>query len=851
MAKTLVIAEKPSVAGDLTKALGRLPGMSKFEKEKDYFENDSLIISSAIGHLVELETPKQKWNFESLPILPEAFSLAPIEKTKDRLNVLKRLMKRTDVAEVINACDAGREGELIFHYVREVCGVKKPVKRLWMQSMTTQAIQDAYQNLRDEQQMKPLADAAQCRSESDWLVGINGTRAMTAYNSRNGGFRKTPVGRVQTPTLTILVEREKQIQAFVSRTYFEVFADFAAAAGQYRGRWFDPGFKKDSEDGHLKAERIWERAIADAIKERCDGKPGIVEEKSKPTSQAPPLLYDLTSLQREASNRFGFSARNSLGIAQSLYEGHKALTYPRTDSRFLPEDYVGEVMKIMTKFRDLGLNRDDAFPDDLPAFAGEALAKNMVHPNKRIFDNKKVSDHFAIIPTGQIPKTLKEQEAKIYDMVVRRFIAVFFPVAQFLVTQRITKVGEDLFKTDGKVLQVPGWLAVYGKDAGAVSGNKDGELVPVTEGEVVQTKAIEVEENQTKPPPRYTEATLLSAMETAGKLVEDEELREAMSEKGLGTPATRAAIIEGLIMDQYVLREQRELVPTQQGIRLVDTLNEIGVDVLCSPEMTGNWEFKLKQMEQGRLDRPSFMREIRGLTQGLTEKARQHAASASQRTYPDLPVACPACGTKPLKQDDRTFKCAAPDCEFALWKVVANRELQPHEAIELLSNGTVGPLSGFRSRLGRQFDATLKLTSELKIDFLNDKEDAEAEQAAIQPENYVCDYPPSGTKGGKIYEAPKAYVLDIAVRGDAEFKKVRLAKELCKFAIPREQAAKFFSLGRTDVIEKFISKKGRPFKASLVMDPAGKRFVNFEFPPREAAPKKAAAKKKAVSKPTE
>ena len=827
--KTLVIAEKPSVADDLHRALGRQVGMTKFKRERDYFENDTHVISSAIGHLVELEMPKAQWVFESLPILPVSFGLQPIETTKDRLHLLRRLMKRKDVGQVINACDAGREGELIFHYLMEICQADKPVKRLWMQSMTNAAIQQAFNELREGQDMIPLESAALCRSESDWLVGINGTRAMTAFNSLSGGFQRTPVGRVQTPTLTLLVAREKEIRAFISRPYWEIYGDFDVASGTYRGRWFDPKFKKDPTDPHLKAERCWEQAEGEAIVDRCRSKTGIVEEKAKPSKQVSPLLYDLTTLQREASNRFGFSAKNTLGLAQALYERHKVLTYPRTDSRHLPEDYINQTKNVLRGFMKLD-DTATAFPRDLPAHAGHAVTQRYVGPNKRIFDNAKISDHFAIVPTGQVPKRLKEQEMKIYDLVTRRFIAAFYPPAEYLLTQRITRVDQDHFKTDGKVLQVPGWLAVYGKRPGAASG-KDGELVPVQQGEQAKVAAVEIVERETKPPPRYGEASLLSAMETAGKLVDDEELRSAMSERGLGTPATRAAIIEGLIQDKYVNRVEKELMPTQQGIRLVDLLDEMGVNELCSPELTGDWEYKLKQMEEGKLDRATFMKEIRRLTAEVVDKARKHAAVAEDRVYPDLPAACPACGQTPMKQDARTFHCATLDCNFKLWKNVSHRELQPAEAMDLLTSKVVGPLTGFRSRWGQPFDASLKLNDELKIEFVTQTdEERQADLAALVPENYICDYPPSGDKKGKIYEGPEAYILDLAIHGDKDFRRVRLKKEQCKVILSRDEAKKFFTEGRTSEIDEFISKKGRPFKAYLEMDPGGRRFVNWRFP---------------------
>ena len=445
MSKSLIIAEKPSVANDLARALGG------FKKQDDHFENENYVISSALGHLVELCLPTEldvkrgKWSFAKLPIIPDEFDLKPIEKTKARYNMLKRLMQRKDIDLLINACDAGREGELIFRYLVKLSRVKKPIQRLWLQSMTRESIRAAFEHLRSDEEMRPLAQAAVCRSESDWLVGINGTRAMTAFNNKAGGFQLTPVGRVQTPTLAILAEREDKIHVFKPRTYFEVFGDFEVKTGAYRGRWFREDFAKDGDED-ARAERIWDRAEADEVKKRCLGKSGIVTEERKPTTQAPPLLYDLTSLQRDANGR-GFSAKRTLQIAQQLYEKFKVITYPRTDSRYLPEDYIPTVKATLSKVAN--------------PHARKVLDNQWVKPSKRIFNNAKISDHFAIVPTGTIPHGhLDEVQQKIYDMIVRRFIAVFFPPAQFEVTTRITRVEKDAFKTEGKIIQDPGWMAV-------------------------------------------------------------------------------------------------------------------------------------------------------------------------------------------------------------------------------------------------------------------------------------------------------------------------------------------------------------------------------------------------------
>lgn len=836
MGKRLIIAEKPSVAQDLSRALGKLPEVGKFNKEKDYFESEHSVISSAIGHLVELCMPNQqtgtrmKWSFEHLPIIPDAFELQPIEDTRSRLNLLIKLMKRKDVDEIVNACDAGREGELIFRYLLEISGVRKPVRRMWMQSMTTQSIVDAFHHLRTDEELLPLAHAARCRSESDWLVGINGTRAMTAYNSKYGGFSKTPVGRVKTPTLAILVEREEAIQSFVSRSYWEVHGEFGVKAGSYNGRWFDPSWKKNAEDEHDRPERLWDKTQAEAILARCKGKPATVEEQKKPTKQTPPLLYDLTTLQREAANRFGFSARRTLQLAQALYERHKVLTYPRTDSRFLPEDYVSEVSGCMKNISQASAS--PGFPAGMDRHAAKALAQNWIHPNKRIFDNRKVSDHFAIIPTGQFAKKLDEAELKLYTMVMQRFISVFFPAAEFEVTTRITRIANDQFKTEGKVLTVAGWREVYG---GVARGNGEKDLVRVEAGEPVSVRELRVEGKETRPPARYTEATILAAMEGAGKFVEDEELRAAMSERGLGTPATRAAILEGLIDDKYVVRSDKELVPTANGRKLIERLNQIGIDILCSPEMTGQWEHKLKRMEQGELDREAFMGEIRSLTVSVVDRARESALAAKQADYPELDEICPQCGHSPLKQDEGSYRCPAPDCKFSLWKEVASRPLSLDEIHTLLSQRLVGPLDGFRNRKGGEFSAALVLDEKGKVKFVTEKSEErekEAEQA-LREDNVLAKCPLCQSS---IHETDSAYVCR---KNATDACKARLPREMCQHQITPEEARAFFEQGRTPLITNFISKRGRPFKAHLVLNKIGKRLVEWEFPPREPSKKKA------------
>ncbi len=818
--KTLVLAEKPSVAQDLARVLGMKPG-----RGEEFYENEKYVISSAVGHLLEIAAPegseaRGKWKLENLPSLPEHFDLNPIEKNASRLAVIKRLIKRKDVGDIINACDAGREGELIFRNIIRATGAKQSIRRLWLQSMTTDSIRTAFANLRSDAEMRPLADAAVSRSEADWLVGINSTRALTSFNSRGGGFQKTTAGRVQTPTLAILAEREEKIRAFVPRAYFEVFADFGIAAGQYRGRWFDEKFDaKKATDEQAKAERIWEKAQADGIEAKCKGKPGIIEEEKKSASQISPQLYDLTTLQREANGRFGFPARMTLQIAQALYEKHKALTYPRTDSRYLPEDHLETAKQVM-----------GSFTGELAKHAKKAMQSGWVKPNKRIFNNAKVSDHFAIVPTGTVPSGLDDKEARIFDLVSKRFVAVFYPAAQFEDTTRITRVENEAFKTTGRIITDPGWMAVYGREIEGADSEK--AIVAAKPGEQAQTVAIEVKESLTKPPARFNEGTLLSAMEGAGKLVDDEELREAMAERGLGTPATRAQTIEGLIYEGYIIRDGRELVVTQKGLSLIILLRNLDAQSLTQPALTGEWEFKLRQMERGKLSRADFMNEIRRLTTDIVNKVKNHQGGEIVGNFEPLPVACPKCGTTPFAETFKSYKCSDPKCEFIVWKTVASRELERSEVMKLLTEGQVGPLEGFRSKFGRPFSAPLVLDrTEWKVQFDFKKDD---EGDGTQPE--WTNPEPVGKcrlcETGNVLEAADSFQCDKRAEKKCTFK---LGKTILRKNLTRSDCASILRDGKTALLTGFVSARtGRSFKAFLVLKEDGK--VGFEFAAREPKP---------------
>ena len=846
MSKSLIITEKPSVASDIAKALGG------FKKGKDYYDNERYVISWAVGHLFELAVPasmkeQDKWDMTKLPIMPVEFELEPAEKMTGRANLLRKLIRDKNVSEIINACDAGREGELIFRYIIQYAGTKKPIKRVWLQSMTSEAIRDGFARLRSDAEMQPLASAARSRNEADWLVGINATRAFTLRLSGGRGSTVTSLGRVQTPTLAIIVERENKIREFKPRDLHEIIGTFRAVAGEYAGRWFDEAFQKDEDesertkrllnrlqltlpdanqrlvpengslwDEHRAAPRLWHREIAESIQRKCSGQQGVVElEEKKASTQVAPQLYDLTALQREANNRLGFSAKRTLQIAQALYERHKAITYPRTDSRALPEDYLLTVRSALSKL-------------DSP-FARRVLENKSVKPNKRIFNDAKVGDHFAIIPTGTVPRSLDDHERALFEMVTKRFVAVFFPPAQYENTTRITRVAGEPFKTEGKILVAPGWLEIYGREA--ASEKPEENLPPVTAGENVQTERIEIKPEQTRPPVRYNEGTILSAMEGAGKLVDDEELRDAMKEKGLGTPATRAAIIETLISAHYLVRHGKELQPTPKAIQTI-TLLKNAVPELTSPELTGEWEFRLREIEHRKLTRDAFMRDIRELTNEIVGKAK-HFHPDEHMPDSEPFGQCPKCGARIIERF-KSFTCTNEECDFTIWKTIAGRLLSREEFETLVRDKQVGPLGGFRSRKGKRFHALLKLSNEFKAEFdfgANGQENGAAQTVDFSNQESLGKCPKCG---GRVFELGMSYICENSV-GPEKTCDFRSGKVILQRSIDHDQVKKLLATGKTDLLERFISRKGRPFKAFLVL--TNKRDVGFEFEKRELKPK--------------
>ncbi len=845
MPKTLIIAEKPSVASDLARVLGKKLGKFTRDDSTGSFRNDSLIITSAVGHLVEQKKPQTEdgkslpWKMEYLPVMPRTMELEPIPKSADRLKKVLKLARSKEVTDLVNACDAGREGELIFRNIIRFGNIKKPLRRLWMQSMTDDAILEAWNSLKKDDDMLHLADAAVCRSESDWLVGLNSTRALTVLQSAAGGFNVTPTGRVQTPTLAILAARQKEILAFTPEPYHEVRATFAAASGSYEAKWFNPAWKKDETAPQRTRDRIWSAEEAAAIAARCQGQPAEVRETHKPVSMPAPLLFDLTSLQKEASNRFGFSARRTLQIAQECYEKHKVLTYPRTDSKFLPGDYLTIATRTVAAVRDA-----------MPEFSGaaeEILNEKRIHPSKRVFDSSKVSDHFAIIPTGRFVN-LTGDAAKIFTLVVQRFLGVFMPNAEYEDTERTTIISTpgavDHFHSHGRVLRQAGWRVLYATSAKA---RKD-ELAPVAAGETVRATRAEAVQDQTKPPAAYTEATLLTAMETAGKLVEDDELAYAMKERGLGTPATRAAIIEGLITQEYIVRDGKELIATRRGMDLIDLLCKIGLSTLSSPELTGDWEYRLKQMENGKLERGTFMEDIRTYTTEIVDSVRDYMKNGRN---PDISATCPACGTVGL--GSRVDAVTCPSCKFRLRRVHAGLGLSDEQLAALISTRELPVMEGFRSKFGKPFKAGLRLVApetergSWKAEFYFDDAREGSARETVLPQRSLGTVPVKGQGELEVMETEKQWLVPAFDQGGKSGKKgFAMSRSILGKDIEEEQMRRVLAEGKSELITGFVSQRThRSFDAFLVLD-AKKGNVGFEFPPRE--PRQKGAKGKADSK---
>ena len=880
MGKRLVITEKPSVARDIVGALGG------FAEEDGYWESDGYVVTFAVGHLLELMEPEdldpkyRRWTLDTLPILPEQFPLKPKEGTRDRLRTIKKLMERQDVGGLINACDAGREGELIFRELVEYMGSPKPIERLWLQSMTKQAIQDGFSKLQDGERYEGLSQAAHCRNYSDWLIGMNATRALTRRLKSRSENQAWSAGRVQTPTLAMLVDREMEVLEHVPVGFWRVRGTFEHGGEPYAATWFDPAFqaaaaKSDEEGGDdardAKDDRIFDEARAQAIFEKCLGKPALASETRKPSREAAPPLFDLTSLQREANRRFGWSARRTLNAAQRCYEGHKILTYPRTDAKALPAEYgEGPVQEIIAS-----LAADPRFTT-----ACARLQRDGLMNREKIFDDAKVTDHFAIVPTGLVVEGLQGDDARLYDLVARRFLGAFHPPALWSRVERTTVVDGERFRSRSKVLQEAGWREVLGETEGAGAE----KLSPLVQGAddaadvAVATSEILVEADETKPPARITEARLLSLMESAGKQVEDEDAAEAMKESGIGTPATRADTIENLISKGYVMRSGRVLRPSVKGIRLIDILRRMNAERLASPALTGELEHHLNEVEHGRTDASQFMSEVVQYTKEIVELTK---GFEFEDLFPNDEALgkCPLCaedvyerswfyrckeppGLERVRASKKTKKGEEPaapaviDCPFRIWKDKSGRYIDRRTVGELLRDGKSRVLDGFMTQQGRTFRGQIELADgEVQLRRMAGG-DGEDDLPGL-PEYEVNETPLGGCpvcREAEVVETRSTYICarglavlraldrDESVTFPVKKKEVPEGMEYCAFVLPRtickreltrDEATDLIVKGKTELLPEFTSKRGRPFSAILLIRENGR--YGFEFPPRGAA----------------
>ncbi len=870
MAKALIITEKPSVARDIAEALGG------FSEEDGYWESDDKVVTFAVGHLFELPPPEEvdekykRWTLDVLPIIPESFSLKKKKGQSDRIRTIQKLVQRDDVDRVVNACDAGREGELIFREVVKFLGVEKPIDRLWLQSMTANAIRQGFEQLIPGSEMEGLAQAAECRAWSDWLIGMNATRALTKRFASRKERTAWSAGRVQTPTLALLVERELVVLAHVPVPYWKVEATFQHGAETYTATWYDPAFEAGDDD-QKKDDRIFDEARAQAVVEAARGGAGTASETRKPSRESAPPLFDLTSLQREGNRRFGWSARRALSAAQRCYEGHKILTYPRTDSRCLPSDYRATVDEVLRSFAGQSEGPGAEFSE-----GAARLLRDGLQNDKKIFDDTGVSDHFAIIPTGSAPRgELSGDDKRLYDLVVRRFLGAFHPPALWERVERTTVVEGEYFRTRARALMEPGWRAVLPP---AQEEGDSSPLSPLAPGEndasgvAVATSEVEASAEETKPPARISEARLLSLMENAGRQVDDENLAAVLHEKGIGTPATRAEIIENLIRKGYVVRVGKALRPSVKGIRLIDSLNRLSIDRLASPALTGELEQHLQEVERGERTAAQFMEEIESYAKEVVERAKTF--DYDELYGNDEPIgSCPYSG-RPVVEQAWFYTCEKdPDlprdakadescphesCPLLLWKDTSGRYLDKAAAQAILKDGQTGILDGFTARNGRTYKGHLELDREEgKVKVVS--EGWNEESASDVPE-YEVNTEPLGrcpfNEDCEIIETATHYTCPKRLKDEeltAAFKAAKKAakaagepapekpetpdhcgfvfpRTVCKREITRDEAQYYLAHGKTELLTDFTSRFGRPFSATLVLKENGRH--GFEFPPR-------------------
>lgn len=848
MGKKLIIAEKPAVAENIAKALDSKATAEQHSPQ--YFELHDYVIASAAGHLVKLDCPEEfmpeAWSIDTLPIIPPRFDVCPIEESRPFLDLITKLLQRPDITEIVNACDAGREGELIFRLIMQHTNAQQPTERLWLQSLTPESIRESLNNLRSDEQMRPLADAAYCRSEADWTVGINGSRAVSVYMAGGVNAERRPmsVGRVQTPTLAMLVEREAMIASHRPRAACDIRGEFAVSSesdSRYTAHWIDEQFSKDEteaeraqrlstrlgvalpdvaadddslfgtlRDADRQARTLWHHEIAQAIATKCQQKPCVVEEQVRTQRENPPQLFNTTALAVEANSRFGFSAKHTDKILRSLWN-MKVLTYPSVSERHLPESDVAKTQDMLK-----------ALPPAYAPLAAKILENGWCDSRKDIFDDAKLKDHYAIIPTGTQPSDLSEPQRKIFDLVARRTLAAFFPASEYRVTTRLTRCEGELFKCESRVLVAAGWREVYGKEGDAAAGDGARSLCAIDPSQPVMATNMLLETRKTKPPARYTDASLLKSMESAGKTLEDEDLRTALKDAGLGTPATRAEIIETLIGQEYVRRQRRELAVTGKGMQLIQLLKDVGVSELIRPDLTGEWEHKLQQMQDGEFARAGFMAQINSFTQRFVDAFRGEPELDEAAT---LRAPCPTCGGV-LRVQPRRARCGK--CGYAFPRIIKQRLFTVSELETLMATRSIGPLHNFIGKNGQPFSASLVLGEGEKLEF-NFDGPAGIDLNELPPLGKCC------CCGGDVVDDGFKFVCRNSSGTSTQPCPFSMNKTMCSREIDETELQQVLSDGKTDYLKGFVSPRtGRGFSAFLVLKP-DRSGVQFEFKQRQNA----------------
>ncbi|MEC8416030.1 MAG: DNA topoisomerase, partial [Candidatus Thermoplasmatota archaeon] len=783
----VIIAEKPSVAEDLANVLG------VGKKTETHWHSDDIIITWAIGHLLELkymddyDVAFKNWRgtVDRLPFIPDNFQYKPKSgRGKKQLSAILKLVKDKSVSEIVNACDAAREGELIFRTIVQHAKTKTPTSRMWMQSMTYDAMLQAFENRQSGDDYQALSDAAYSRSQADWIIGMNGSRIATRL-PQNRDRSANSLGRVQTATLAMVVDHELEVLSHVPVPYWQLNATFRAGDATWTARWERTGHKDDPERPEYKAHRIMDAAEKDSIETILSSDEAFqTEEQQRTRKEQPPLNFDLTTLQKRANSLWSWSAKRTLGVAQDLYDKFKLTTYPRTDSKHLPEDMHETVAKTLDQ---IGAQGD--YSEHVKRLQADGLSNA-----KRNFNNAKVSDHYAIVPTGQTPpNNFGGDHAKLYDLITRNFLASWHPVAEWTVTKRITTKSGHQFLKEVEALATWGWRAVVPKK----------DKVPEGWGQLPSNPcdatldSHEFSEEMSKPKNRLKEASLLQLMEHAGKHIDDDELADAMKEKGLGTPATRADTIEKLLNRNYIRRSRNGTISAApHGIRMIDVLRRIPVEWITSPELTGDMEASLLAVQRGEETMEAYMEKIIQQTKTMVDRIRDHDRNTLYLEEPSL-GSCPSCGGE-VKENTLAYQCEHNEgrdkgCSFVFWKDTSGRWFDRITAARLIENGSLENLHGFYSQAGEGYDTSVELTKTGKVVSKGSGSgEATADDEVLCP-CPVCDQ-------GSIRITTTAYLCD---NPDCTFRGMQ--NIMCKRPITPEEAKPIFTDGKSTLLEDFTS----------------------------------------------